>query len=340
MSIEQNKENEYSNSKKQWDMNDPQTRHINDYYFLQGEYFTSLLAHYKDKNPHEVRKHAWEGAIKLMDSVFIAEALQMLRPKNILEIGSFIGFSTRWMLDKTETWSAHVTAVDPNIPHRIFENPRSHLLTFCRKHKQRLKTIEAYLSRGYRWAPKVPVITQPFGQFDFAFIDGDHSFLSTLRNVALVARMMPQGGLIIVHDAISWPAVAAAIEILANASPEIDYRIIGSNVRKSQIRLKPLSSEVAAKIWPRAPLTLSIRKWNHYRIARRRYQTPSVYLACDGLGIIKVRHGQKLDEINLASLLPRRKEMIAQKDKIIQQRCLPNDDLASFLSAQEFQNDS
>ena len=69
-------------------------QYIEAYHTLQKEYMRSVLAHYKKKDEDEAWHHAWEGAIKVMDSVYIARAIEILRPKNILEVGSYIGFST------------------------------------------------------------------------------------------------------------------------------------------------------------------------------------------------------------------------------------------------------
>ena len=309
-----------------------QTRLIEDYFTLQDEYMASVLAQYKEGNPDEVKHHAWAGAIKTMDCVFIAQTLQTLKPKNILEIGSFLGFSTRWLLDHTQDWSAHITSIDPNIEHRIFQSPRRHFDVFCNKHKHRLKTIDAFLSSPYPEFPDVPVITEPIGEYDFSFIDGDHSFGATVLNVALVARMMRQGGIIITHDALSWPEVVPAMETLSAASSEIDYCVLGSSVYGGQTYLPRTSIKVPSVHLPprpKPPKTLSLKEWNHYRLARR--HTASVPIWNDGLGIIKVRDGQKLADLDLDHLLTKKDAMLSQKDEIIRRRALPDDDLSNYL---------
>ena len=158
-------------------------------------------------------------------------------------------------------------------------------------------------------------------KYDFAFIDGEHTFQQTLLDIALVARMMPKGGTIIAHDAISWPEVVPAIETLAEASPEIDYRIVGER-------------SIYSRLHPRPPLSqiLSIRKWNHCRLEKRRWRN-HVPLPCDGLGIIKVRHGQKLSDLDLKKLLSKKDAMRPKKEDIVKQRILPNGSLDNFLVA-------
>ncbi len=318
-----------------------QTRLVEDYFSILDEYLSSVLEKYKKKNPDEAINHAWGGAIKTIDCVFIAQTLQTLRPKNILEIGSYIGFSTRWLLDKTKDWSPHVTSIDPNITHRIFENPREHFNAFCNQYKGRLKTIDAFLCSSYPGFPDIPVITEPIGEYDFAFIDGDHSFRSTVLNVALVARMMTQGGIIITHDALSWPEVVPAMETLSAASSEIDYYVLGTSFYGGNTYLPRKSIKASSRLLPpppKPPKTLSLRKWNHYRIARRRASLIArrgrslIPIWCDGLGIIKVHNGKKLADLNLDHLLAKKDEMLPQKDEIVKRRALPNDNLADLLS--------
>ena len=326
---QQDAQNEHSLPKK---ITDIHAQDIGEWLALHEEYIASVVALYKEKKPDEARHHAWGGAIKIMDAAFIGNALQILKPQNILEIGSYIGFSTRWLLDKTEDWQAHITSIDPNIKHRIFQEPRRHLNVFCDKHNHRLKTIDAFLSLPFPNFPDIPVITEPIGEYDFAFIDGDHSFASTVLNIALVARMMPKGGIIITHDAISWPEVVPAMETLSAASSEIDYHILGTSVTSRQpCSLSRKLIPTAPTFLPPPPKTLSLRKWNHYRILRRRTLNTRVYLTCDGLGIIKVRDGQKLANLDLDHLLAKKDEMLPQKDEIIRRRALPDDDLSNYL---------
>ncbi len=319
---------------------DTQARYIDDWLKLHEEQTASVSAHWGFRKRREHKFYSSQVGIKMMDAVYLAEALQILKPQKIFEVGSFIGFSTRWILDKTQDWSAHVTSVDPNVGYHygLFPCPHDHLKKFNKKHAQRMTIIAAFLSMPYPGFPDTPVITEPFDEYDFAFIDGDHAFESALLNCALAARMMPQGGTIIAHDAISCPEVAPALETLATASPEIDYLIAGTSLYENQSRLSPLLLKALSTMQPHPPLTLSRRKWKRYRAERRRYQKAPVSWACDGLGIIKVRNGQKLDQLDLESLLAKKDAMLPKKKAIVAQRALPADNLASFLSEGEIRS--
>ena len=221
-------------------------RHVIDRYFsMQEEYFASVAGVY-GLQPDDVKplQHALDGALKLVDAVFLDDQLQALRPRRILELGSFLGFSTRWILDASADWDASVVSVDPGLRHRVFDQPRRHLRQFCAGSEHRLRLLDGcvsskneamfmhdYLMYEPRLNPRealarmdvVPVLSEPFGTFDFAFVDGDHGYDATLANVALVARMMPGGGTIVVHDAFSFPDVVPALEAACAASPALAF---------------------------------------------------------------------------------------------------------------------
>lgn len=203
---------------------------------LQREYRDSLRRRYAGKHDSEAMiHHAVEGAIKILDALAIAEVLNASRPARILEVGSYLGFSTRWILEATAAIGSRVTSVDPRVRHRIFDGVKEHLLTFCAPHAARLTCVDAYLTDRnddmfldyyLNYEPRVseadaraelarvPLIDKPFDEFDFAFIDGDHGFRATVLNVHLAAAMLPAGGRIMVHDALTWPEVMPGLMAL------------------------------------------------------------------------------------------------------------------------------
>ena len=136
---------------------------------------------------------------------------------------------------------------------------------------------------------KIPVVTEPFDNFDFAFIDGDHSYNATLANTSLVARMMPSGGYIIVHDAISFPEVRPALETLCKVNGLTFVKVLGEdfhnvfgwhrNFRRlnlcdglALIRVDPGATIKAENIEPlmRAPMDPFLRKIRRRSAIRRR----------------------------------------------------------------------
>ena len=205
---------------------------------LQRQYRDSLRSRYAGKHDSEALiHHAVEGAIKIFDALAIAEVLHASRPARILEIGSYLGFSTRWILEATAFIGSTVTSVDPRVRHRIFDGVKEHLLSFCAPHASRLTCVDGYftdrnddmfLDYYVNYEPRVseaearaqlariPLIDKPFDEFDFAFVDGDHSFRATVLNVHLAAAMLPAGGRIVVHDALTWLEVMPGLTALCN----------------------------------------------------------------------------------------------------------------------------
>ena len=205
---------------------------------LQREYRDSLRYRYGAKHDSEAMiHHAVEGAIKILDALAIAEVLNASRPARILEVGSYLGFSTRWILEANADIGSSGTSVDPRVRHRIFDGVKDPLLAFCAPHASRLTCVDAYftdrnddmfLDYYLNYEPRVleadaraqlarvPLIDKPFDEFDFAFIDGDHGFRATVFNVHLAAAMLPAGGRIVVHDALTWPEVMPGLMALCN----------------------------------------------------------------------------------------------------------------------------
>jgi len=259
---------------------------VSQYFALQREYKDSLLQHYGTDGggTNVLIQHAVDGAIKLLDALNLRELLISSKATRILEVGSYLGFSTRWILESTSNvGGARVTSLDPRVRHRIFDNLKKHVTDFSGQHLDRLNLVDAYLSgvnidmflHDYlNYEPKwsrpqaiahlesIPTIRAPFDVFDFAFVDGDHGYQATVDNVRLVSSMMPAGGLIVVHDAISWPEVQPALETLGKM-PSLTFEGVAGT---------------------------SFCKWfaNHHLLSGRP-PAPPVYSLCDGLGVIRVR---------------------------------------------------
>lgn len=175
-------------------------------------------------------RQALAGSIKLHDALVLRRKILAARPARILEVGAFLGFSTRWILESSAAFGARLTSVDPNIRHRIFDDPSSHLRAFCGPHRSRLTIRRGFFSVKPPWPtydyehyePKlsieqaqavideVPLIDAPFDHFDFMFIDGDHTYNSVIDNLLLALGMANPGAVICLHDALSWPDVVPA----------------------------------------------------------------------------------------------------------------------------------
>lgn len=145
----------------------------------------------------ELFREARGGSIKPTDAMIVAKLLCRHKPKNVLEIGSFLGVSTRLLLDVSTPWNAHITAVDPNIPHRFFNEPRRFVEQLCSLHSgDRLKIVSAFFGTPVRQPPgDIPVIDAGWDEsFDTIFIDGDHTYEAVADSFRLSLQLLaPQG---------------------------------------------------------------------------------------------------------------------------------------------------
>jgi predicted O-methyltransferase YrrM len=208
---------------------------------LRQEFTASVTAMYGHLDAGgEVTRHAVAGSIKRLDALKLAAAIATCRPTRVLEVGSFLGFSTRVVLDAAASSDATVVSVDPRIRHRVFDDVGRHVVAFnptdrlvCRDAFFAEVDIDRLLYDYLTYEPRftrrqarrklgrIEVIRQPFDEFDFVFIDGDHSYVATVANLALALRMARPGALIAVHDALTWPSVVPAAMDVATRVPHV-----------------------------------------------------------------------------------------------------------------------
>lgn len=143
-----------------------------------------------DAFPHDI-----EGWLKPDEGKALAE---LARGKRVLEIGSFCGLSTVCMARTAE----HVTAVDffdgraTPIPGDTKSNFDANIARYGLSHKVATQH------------PAEPLT----GEYDFIFIDGDHSEGAVRTNIEQTLAVLAPGGLIAFHDyAHSDPGVVAAV---------------------------------------------------------------------------------------------------------------------------------
>lgn len=215
-----------------------------------------VIALTENKYPLDLRLgHAMEGSIKFTDAYILKQILHKYKPGTILEVGSFLGFSTRWLLEITKSWNAKVTAVDPNIRHRVFDDPRSIAESLnSRFYPDRLEIVTGFFGpyddsvyHDYeQYEPKKErsqvdellkhrlIIDKSWNRkFDFIFIDGDHSYKSVMNNFELASGMLNDRGSISFHDALSWMGVNEALgELKVSFHDRADVNIYGCIDRK------------------------------------------------------------------------------------------------------------
>jgi predicted O-methyltransferase YrrM len=209
-------------------------RHYGSYNRLKKE-LHDLIAETENQYPLELRwSHAMEGSIKFTDAYILKQILHKYKPSTILEIGSFLGFSTRWLLEITKSWNAKVTAVDPNLRHRVFDDPHCILEKLNSGfYPDRLDIATCFFGsydnsiyydyehyepkKGREYVDELikdrVIIDKSWNRkFDFIFIDGDHSYESVMNNFEIAAGLLNDGGSISFHDALSWMGVNQAVK--------------------------------------------------------------------------------------------------------------------------------
>lgn len=194
--------------------------------------------------------HARLGSIKLTDAFIVSSILSKYKPKTILEIGAFLGFSTRLLLEGSKEWNAKVTSIDPNIRHRIFDNPSEIVKEFNRNfYPNNLEIINAFFGNYddiiyKRYENHFPTRDRTFvdelirnidiiddtwqRKFDLIFIDADHSYKSVINQFNIAIKLLNKNGIILFHDAITWYGVKKALhEISCNYKGKAIVKIYG-----------------------------------------------------------------------------------------------------------------
>ena len=125
------------------------------------------------------------------------------------------------------SWNAKVTAVDPNIRHSIFDQPRTIAMKLNAKFiPDRLNVVEAFFGPlvkcpYYYWlyetyepkfdkraidsildSKQIVDGSWPY-KYDLIFIDGEHAYESVKSNFLTALNLLNKNGVIFFHDAYS-----------------------------------------------------------------------------------------------------------------------------------------
>lgn len=187
--------------------------------------------------PEMTVSEALKGSIKFYDAVVLKRLLMRHKPKSILEVGSFVGLSSRWLLEVSRAWGAKVVAVDPNIPHRIFQEPHIILRKLNEEFisSGRLEVAEYFFGKlikcpYYYQAYEVsrlgydkekideileskPIFDERCGKkYDFIFIDGEHAYDNVKNDFETALKLLNKNGHIVFHDAFSHKGVTRLLQ--------------------------------------------------------------------------------------------------------------------------------
>lgn len=137
-------------------------------------------------------------------------------PENVLEIGSFEGRSTCWLLENTQ---AHVTCIDTwdgsdehndELKNGLFDRFQDSI----KDHKDRVTICRGFSGEVLRTFPCEPM-------FDFIYIDGSHYSKDVLEDAVLSWRLLKPGGVIIFDD-FNWTVDGTELRDLKNPRAGIE----------------------------------------------------------------------------------------------------------------------
>lgn len=157
-------------------------------YIFTNRWFLSIVSYW----PNIFRAAGW--------------SLDVSKPYKVLEIGSFEGQSTCWMLNNLLTHpESEIFCVDPftgSIEHNT--NQTTGLFDrFCHNIKSTGNSDKVKVCQGTS-EQILPKLLASGILFDFCYIDGSHCAADVLFDAVLAWKMLRPGGLIIFDDYL-WP---------------------------------------------------------------------------------------------------------------------------------------
>lgn len=180
-----------------------------------------------------------DGSIKRNEGSFLAGLLIEHKPAAVLEVGTFVGFSTLLIAQALRfSGTGKVHSVDPWIPHKGISKPTELALAAAKKMGvlDQIEFTRGWLSSAPHQPStlndaKIPIMSQgsvllpQLAPLDFVYIDGDHTVLNVVGDVSFALSFLKAGGVCVLHDVYSWPAVGRAItELLLDQPIKTSFR--------------------------------------------------------------------------------------------------------------------
>ena len=139
------------------------------------------------------------------------------RISNALEIGSFEGRSANWLLTNRNV--GHLTCVDPF----------AHNADACSNPEYSNRFDRNVLDKFGEKVTKVVGYSPdavPEGEYDFIYIDGEHSYNQAMRDLERAWPMLTPGGLMIVDDIAFWCENFAPLRAVENFFSDKDHTLV------------------------------------------------------------------------------------------------------------------
>jgi SAM-dependent methyltransferase len=147
-----------------------------------------FLPGYRDCPVTLHRLPAGPWSTPLRDLVPLAKLAAAQKPTNILELGSFRGFTALLLAEHTPE-TTRIVAADVNPSHGTAY--RNHPLGVRIERLVGASSADLFSRFGD-------------GSFDFLFIDADHSYSAVKRDTELCLRLVSENGFLLWHDYANW----------------------------------------------------------------------------------------------------------------------------------------
>jgi len=178
------------------------------------------------------------GFIKEKEVDFLFDIISKLRPEKILEIGTFLGYSTAIMASALNKSNSYIVTIDPNHPHRCIEKPVDWAKIITEKiglnnikfiegytHKQNsiFDGREVFIKNENAREDVLKELIDNQELFDIIFIDGNHTTEQVLNDGKSCLKLLQKDGIIIFHDALQTTSVNKALEIFVEEDEIKNY---------------------------------------------------------------------------------------------------------------------
>lgn len=151
-------------------------------------------------------KITFTSAIDIEEAVFISSIIRESKPKHTIEIGCAEGCSSLAIMGALRAHNGKHTIVDP-FQSTFWESKGINML------KKFDFNNYSLIEKGSEFA--LPALLEKGEKFDFAFIDGYHTFDHTLLDAFYLIKMLNVGGFLIIDD-VQMPAINKCIRYLNN----------------------------------------------------------------------------------------------------------------------------
>lgn len=131
---------------------------------------------------------------------FLGALLHIVQPRRMLQLGTFIGFSTVYIADilSRSTQPGHLVTVEPD--------DTAHQLAKAWVDQAGMNQVVTFLD-GYSTDSAIDASLRELGPFDLIYLDSSHAYEATLQELRLIfeqSNWLTPNGLLLLHDASAY----------------------------------------------------------------------------------------------------------------------------------------